>query len=72
MSPPRLRRASPSRWPPGCARRASDAWPREATPDRSPAVQRVEQLERLGSLRDSGVLSAEEFAAEKKRILESA
>ncbi len=38
----------------------------------SPAGQRVEQLERLGSLRNSGVLSAEEFAAEKKRILESA
>jgi hypothetical protein len=43
-----------------------------ATPAPSPAAQRVEQLERLGSLRDSGVLSAEEFAAEKRRILESA
>jgi hypothetical protein len=38
---------------------------------RSPAEQRVAQLERLGKLRDSGVLSADEFAAEKKRILES-
>lgn len=36
---------------------------------RPPADQRVAQLERLGQLRDSGVLSAEEFAAEKRRIL---
>ena len=36
-----------------------------------PAEQRVAQLERLGQLRDSGVLSADEFAAEKKRILEA-
>ena len=37
----------------------------------SPADDRVAQLERLGQLRDSGVLSADEFAAEKKRILEA-
>lgn len=36
-----------------------------------PAERRVAQLERLGQLRDSGVLSAEEFAAEKRRILEA-
>ncbi len=36
-----------------------------------PAEQRVAQLERLAQLRDSGVLSAEEFAAEKKRILDA-
>lgn len=38
---------------------------------RPPAEERVAQLERLGQLRDSGVLSADEFAAEKKRILEA-
>ncbi|MGH2926164.1 MAG: SHOCT domain-containing protein [Solirubrobacterales bacterium] len=37
----------------------------------SPASERMDQLERLGSLRDSGVLSADEFDAEKKRILKS-
>jgi hypothetical protein len=37
----------------------------------SPAEQRVAQLERLGRLRDSGVLSEDEFAVEKKRILEA-
>ncbi len=36
-----------------------------------PAEQRVAQLERLAQLRDSGVLSAEEFADEKKRILDA-
>jgi hypothetical protein len=35
------------------------------------AEQRVAQLERLGQLRDSGVLSTDEFDAEKKRILEA-
>jgi hypothetical protein len=33
--------------------------------------QRVAELERLGQLRDSGVLSTDEFDAEKKRILET-
>lgn len=37
----------------------------------SPAEQRVAQLERLGRLRDSGVLSPDEFAAEKQRVLEA-
>ena len=35
------------------------------------ADDRVAQLERLGKLRDSGVLDEEEFAAEKKRLLGS-
>jgi hypothetical protein len=35
------------------------------------AEQRVAQLERLGQLRESGVLTPEEFATEKRRILES-
>jgi hypothetical protein len=36
----------------------------------SPDEQRLAQLERLARLHESGVLSDEEFAAEKKRILE--
>ncbi|MBR4423529.1 MAG: SHOCT domain-containing protein, partial [Mailhella sp.] len=31
---------------------------------------RYEQLERIGKLRDSGVLTQKEFEMEKKRILE--
>jgi hypothetical protein len=38
----------------------------------SPREQRVAQLERLARLRESGVLSDEELAAEKRRILGSA
>jgi hypothetical protein len=34
-----------------------------------PADARIEQLERLGSLREAGVLDAEEFQAQKRRIL---
>jgi hypothetical protein len=37
----------------------------------SPGERRVAQLERLARLRDSGVLSAEEFGEEKRRILQS-
>lgn len=37
----------------------------------SPDDQRLAQLERLARLRDSGVLSEDELAAEKRRILES-
>ena len=37
----------------------------------SPAEQRVSQLERLARLRESGMLSEDELAAEKRRILES-
>ncbi|MQA76162.1 MAG: SHOCT domain-containing protein, partial [Solirubrobacterales bacterium] len=35
------------------------------------ADPRVAELERLAGLRDSGALSEEEFAAEKRRLLES-
>jgi hypothetical protein len=41
------------------------------TPVQSPVEERVAQLERLGKLRDSGILSGDEFEAEKKRILEA-
>jgi hypothetical protein len=38
----------------------------------SPQEQRVAQLERLAQLRESGVLTDEELAEEKRRVLESA
>jgi hypothetical protein len=37
--------------------------------DDAPQERRLAQLERLGSLKESGVLTAREFTAEKKRIL---
>jgi len=36
------------------------------------ADDRLDRLQRLGELRDSGVLSAEEFESEKRRILDGA
>jgi hypothetical protein len=43
----------------------------ELTDDRDPADARLERLERLAALHDRGVLDDAEFAAEKKRLLES-
>ena len=42
---------------------------RRATPAPAPQEQRLEQLERLARLREQGVLSDDEAAAEKARIL---
>jgi len=53
--------------------------PQQAAPQPMPAAaapsmtaeERLEQLERLGGLLSQGVLTQEEFAAEKARILQS-
>lgn len=42
-----------------------------APPAAAPSEDRLAQLERLGGLLSQGVLSQEEFAAEKARILQS-
>jgi hypothetical protein len=36
-----------------------------------PAFDSVEQLKELGELREQGILTEEEFTAEKKKLLES-
>jgi hypothetical protein len=40
-------------------------------PPAAPAVDPIEQLTKLGQLRDSGVLTEEEFQAQKAKILGS-
>ena len=45
--------------------------PPAAAPAAMSAEERLEKLERLGGLLSSGVLTQEEFAAEKARILQS-
>jgi hypothetical protein len=45
------------------------AAPAAAAPPAAPAADPVEQLERLGELRDKGVLTDEEFAAQKAKLL---
>ena len=47
-----------------------DAEPAPAAPAAS-GQSRVEKLKELGELKESGVLTEEEFAAEKARILQS-
>jgi hypothetical protein len=60
------------RWAERAARRRSSAAIPAAAPAGGPSVEsaRVDDLERLVALRDSGALSAEEFAREKQRLLE--
>jgi Short C-terminal domain len=60
------------------SRRQADRWAQQAPPQQQapsyqeaplPAVDPVEQLAKLGELRDSGVLTEEEFATQKAKIL---
>jgi hypothetical protein len=63
----RVSRRQAERW-------AQDAPPQEAAPPpqaAAPAADPVAQLKELGELRDSGVLTDEEFAAQKAKILGS-
>ncbi|MGA7398189.1 MAG: SHOCT domain-containing protein [Solirubrobacterales bacterium] len=43
--------------------------PAQAAPAAASAADPIEQLTKLGQLRDSGVLTDEEFAAEKAKVL---
>jgi len=45
------------------------AAPAQASPAAPSADDLITQLERLGRLRDGGVLTEEEFAAQKARLL---
>jgi hypothetical protein len=48
---------------------APQAPPAPSAPPAAPAADPVAQLERLGALRDSGVLTEAEFQAQKAKIL---
>ena len=41
----------------------------ESQPSPTPSVDRLEQLMKLGELRDAGILTAEELEAKKAQIL---
>jgi hypothetical protein len=61
------------------SRRQAERWAEQAPPQQyaepapapaaAPAADPIEQLKKLGELRDSGVLTDEEFAAQKAKIL---
>jgi hypothetical protein len=63
----RARRASTE-----AGRRIGSAIRELADDDRHPDDAKLDRLERLGQLKEKGVLTAAEFRAEKKRILEDA
>ena len=75
--PDRVTTGSPGRGRPGLAQRMREARERrvagaEPAPPPPPAGDaRIAELERLAKLRDSEVLTDEEFAAEKQRLLGS-
>jgi hypothetical protein len=54
---------------PGMAGAAFGAPPPAAPPPAAPQNDMVDQLRRLGELRDAGILTEEEFAAQKAKIL---
>ena len=57
----------------GCRRpRRAERAPRPASRRRRRADPQLDALERLGKLRESGVLTDDELAAEKRRIMEGA
>jgi hypothetical protein len=68
----RVSRRQASRWAEQDAQ--AGGYYQEAPPQAAPAqpsVDPVQQLKELGELRDSGVLTEEEFAAQKAKILGS-
>ncbi|MBJ7339637.1 SHOCT domain-containing protein [Mycolicibacterium sp.] len=62
----RVQRRQRDRW---ATAAAEPRQPVPAPPPAAPTVDVLEQLERLGRLRDSGVLTEDEFAAQKARLL---
>jgi Short C-terminal domain len=65
----RVSRRQAERW--GAQDAAAYGEPQEATPPPAAGDDRVAQLKDLAALREQGVLTDEEFAAEKARVLAS-
>ena len=60
------------------ARRQNQRWaeqeqaaPQQQAPAAAPAADPIEKLKQLGELHESGVLTDEEFAAQKAKLLDS-
>ncbi len=67
----RVSRRQAQRWSEQDAQPQYEQPPPAAPPPAAPAEDRVEKLKELASLKDQGVLTEAEFAAEKARILQS-
>lgn len=64
-----VREAAEVREPPLSRRRLDEE--RGGTPSLAPAGDRIQLLKELGELKERGVLTEEEFAAEKARLLQT-
>jgi hypothetical protein len=67
----RVSRRQAERWAEQAPPQEAYAAPQQAPPPQAgaAAADPIEQLKELGELRDSGVLTEEEFAAQKAKIL---
>ena len=67
----RVSRRQASRWgaQEAAARRSSNTPRRRAPPPPRPTPDPIEQLTKLAELKDKGILTEEEFAAQKAKIL---
>ena len=65
----RVSRRQGNRWAQEEADKQQAAAPQQAAPAASSGGDSISQLKELGQLRDQGVLTEEEFAAQKAKIL---
>jgi len=65
----RVSRRQANRWAQQGSSQPQYAEPEPAPAPAAPAVDPVEQLRSLAKLRDDGILTEEEFAAEKRKVL---
>lgn len=65
----RVSRRQTDRWAQQAPQQQAPSYQEAPPPAAAPAVDPVEQLAKLGELRQSGVLTEEEFAAQKAKIL---
>jgi hypothetical protein len=65
----RVSRRQGQRWADQDAAQAPAPEPQQYAEPPAPPQSRIDKLKELGTLRDQGVLTDEEFAAEKNRVL---
>ena len=65
----RVSRRQADRWAQQAPPQEQYAAPQQPPPPAAPPADPIEKLKELGELRDSGVLTEEEFAAQKAKLL---
>ena len=67
----RVSRRQAGRWADQEAQAYEEPPPQQSAPPPAPAADPIAQLKELAALKDQGILTDEEFAAEKAKILNS-